>query len=619
MDIDPEDAFRDDKNEDYFRNHTERDATMEMVVYVVDASPKMFSTLCQSGDEKDVSHFEIVVRGIAQSLKTQIISRSYDEVAICFFNTREKKNLQDLNGVYVYNVHDRKDLDRITALLIQEFDCIQGYKQVGSKYGILSETRDNSLYNALWVAQALLRKGNAKRVDKRILLFTNEDDPFGNVRGVTKMDMMRTTLQRAQDTEDLGISIELLPLSKPGDQFNLSTFYAELLELGESELADFNALAAERFEDMKDQLRKRMFQKRKVGRMYLTISSGVSIELNAYALVRPANLGTITWLDSATNIPVKVERSFFCSDTGAQMEEPTRRFQIYKDQRIILSVDELSEMKRVRSRKLRLLGFKPMDCLKDYHNLRPSTFVYPSDEKMMGSSRAFIALHRSMLRLQRFAVAFYRTSTHPQFVALVAQGEIVNDGGQVEPPGMHIIYLPYSDDIRPIEEHLFQPNTVVPRATEDQIKCASSAVKRIDLKEFSVFQFPNPGLQNHFAVLQALALGEDKLPVVKDETLPDEAGLARPGVVKAVEEFKASVYGSEFEEEEEEAADKTVKKRKGHIDDRYGEYDWPALAESGELKGLRVPELKCYLINNGLPVSGKKDALIARILNHMGR
>ena len=32
-------------------------------------------------------------------------------------------------------------------------------KEIGSQYGIISGTRENSLYNALWVAQALLRKG----------------------------------------------------------------------------------------------------------------------------------------------------------------------------------------------------------------------------------------------------------------------------------------------------------------------------------------------------------------------------------------------------------------------------------------------------------------------------
>lgn len=32
-------------------------------------------------------------------------------------------------------------------------------KEIGSQYGIVSGSRDNSLYSAIWVAQALLRKG----------------------------------------------------------------------------------------------------------------------------------------------------------------------------------------------------------------------------------------------------------------------------------------------------------------------------------------------------------------------------------------------------------------------------------------------------------------------------
>jgi ATP-dependent DNA helicase 2 subunit 1 len=34
-------------------------------------------------------------------------------------------------------------------------------------------------------------------------------------------------------------------------------------------------------------------------------------------------------------------------------------------------------------------------------------------------------------------------------------------------------------------------------------------------------------LQKHYAVLQALALEEYEIPEIKDETLPDEEGLAR--------------------------------------------------------------------------------------------
>ncbi|KAK4421555.1 ATP-dependent DNA helicase 2 subunit KU70 [Sesamum alatum] len=627
MDIDPDEVFRDDddpENEFY----QERDATKEMLVYLVDASPKMLSTTCPSDDQKDVSHFEIAVCSIAQSLKTQIINRSYDEVAICFFNTREKKNLQDLNGVYVFNVPEREDLDRPTARLIKEFDRIEESfdKQIGSKYGILPGTRDNSLYNALWAAQAILRKGSAKTADKRILLFTNEDDPFGNMKGVTKMDMMRTTLQRAKDAQDLGISIELLPLSRPDDDFNMSIFYAELLGLEGNDLAEFKALVGERFEDMKDQLRKRIFRKRKVRRINFIIAGGISIELNTYALVRPTNPGAITWLDSVTNLPLKADRSFFCSDTGALLQEPPKLFQTYKNENIMFSANELSEIKRVSTGHLRLLGFKPLSCLKDYHNLRPSTFVFPSDEEVIGSTCIFIALHRSMLRLKRFAVAFYGSSTHPQLVALVAQDEIVSASGQIEPPGMHMIYLPYSDDIRPVEELHTDTNPMAPRATEDQIKSASSLVKRVDLKNFSVCQFANPALQRHYAVLQALALDEDEMPDTKDETLPDEEGLARPGIVKALEEFKLSVYGENFEQENDsmdnEKTSEASKKRKAIAENatkEYANYDWLDLADNGKLKELTVVELKYYLSRHNLPVTGKKEALISRILTHMGK
>lgn len=34
-------------------------------------------------------------------------------------------------------------------------------------------------------------------------------------------------------------------------------------------------------------------------------------------------------------------------------------------------------------------------------------------------------------------------------------------------------------------------------------------------------------LQRHYAVLQALALEEDELPEITDETVPDEEGMAR--------------------------------------------------------------------------------------------
>ncbi|CAN1813365.1 ATP-dependent DNA helicase 2 subunit KU70, partial [Linum perenne] len=619
MDLDPEDVFKDDDDDEDNEFFLLRESTKELSVYLIDASPKMFSSTCPGEDGKDETHFHIAVSCIAQSLKAHIINSSYNEIAICFFNTREKKNEQDLSGVFVFDVAEREHLDRPTARLIKEFNCVEEsfLKEIGSQYGIVSGSWENSLYNALWVAQALLRKGSTKTADKRILLFTNEDDPFRNIRGVAKADMIRTTLQRAKDAQDLGISIEILPLRRPEEEFKISTFYADLIGLESEELPEFMPSAGQKGNNMAG------------------LSNQSSFEGNN------APFEYVFLIFSS-------ETSFICADTGALIQEPLKRYLPYKNEDIKFSVEELREIKRVSRGHLRLHGFKPLSCLKDYHNLRPSTFVYPSDKEVVGSTCTFIALHRAMIQQQRFALAFYGISTNPRLVALVAQDEIVSGGGQLEPPGMHMIFLPYCEDIRDIEQRVMKTKNPVPRATEEQINKAAALIKRIYLKDFSVCQFSNPALQRHYAVLQALALDEDEMPETNDETLPDEEGMARlvvtifkitisqcishdfsifvscrPAVVKAIEEFRTSVYGEGYDEAKDvPGPSEAAKKRKiasEYAAQEYKNYNWDELADGGKLKDLTVVELKYYLAVHKLPLTGKKELLINRILTHMGK
>ncbi|KAL5066614.1 hypothetical protein RYX36_017501 [Vicia faba] len=622
MDIedDPEfDIFRDEDEDPDAEFERENDSNKEYVVYLVDASPKMFNTSCLSDNQQPESHFQIALSCISHTLKAQIINKSHDQVSICFFNTREKKNLQDLNGVYAFHLPQGDYLDRPTARLIKDFDNLQESfsKNIGSQHGVLPGSRENPLYNAIWVAQALLRKGSAKTVNKRILLFTNQDDPFGCLKGAFKSDMTRTTLQRAKDAQDLGITIELLPLSSPDEMFDLSKFYVDLIGLEGDELVNFMASTGNRYGNLSTFRRINCFFSRENRKLKLApIIRLYCVTLNVLKKCFKKMI--------VTSLVVQSERTFICADTGALVEESTRRFHPYKNQNIIFSVKELSEIKRVATGHLHLLGFKPLSCLRDYYNMKPSTFLYPSDEGTDGSMCTFIALHKSMIQLNRFAVAFSGSSSRPQLVALIAQDEVIQSGGQIEPPGMHMIYLPYSDDIRLVEER-YSDTSGVPKASADQIKKASDLIKRLDLKDFSVFQFTNPALQRHYAVLEALALEEDEIPEIKDETLPDEEGLARPGVVRVLEEFKTSIYGENYDEESEHGTGKPTeasKKRKAHTEFAKKEcesYDWGELADTGKLKDLTMVELKYYLTGHNLPVSGKKEAIVSRILTHMGK
>lgn len=630
MDWDSNNLFQDDDEDQDDTFTQDREANKEFVIYMIDAGPDMFFQIKQEDEGKTETHFSTVVKCIVESLKIHIINRDSDEVAICFYNTRVKKNMQESEGVYVFNVHEREELDHPTARLIKDFSRIEDkFKmEIGSQSAIIPGSRENPLYNALWVAQGLLRKGSTHNSDKRILLFTNNDDPFGNIDGGAKADMRRTTIQRAKDAQDLGISIELFPLNRPGEEFNVAIFYADMLGLEKEEVSQFIPVAVEKFEDLKNQLRKRMYKKRTVRKITLVVADGMSIGLHTYALIRPAIPGSVTWLDSVTNIPLKSESSYICADTGALLTEPLPRFQMYKNEKVKLTLDELSEIKKVTSLPLRLLGFKPLHCLKEYHNLKPPTFLYPSDEEISGSTCVFIAIYRSMLRLQKYAVAFYGYSSNPQLVALVAREEITSSSGQIEPPGMHMIYLPYSDDIRHIEKLHMTTNGSAPRASKEQIENAVAMMRKLELKDFSVYQFSNPALQRHYAILQVLALEEDELPETKDETMPDEEGMQRPGIAKAVQAFKDAVYGEkhDFEEAEAEATkakgSEASQKRKASAEVAAKEaasYNWSELADTGKLKDLTVVELKYYLTAQNLPLTGKKEILINRILTHLGK
>lgn len=60
---------------------------------------------------------------------------------------------------------------------------------------------------------------------------------------------------------------------------------------------------------------------------------------------------------------------------------------------------------------------------------------------------------------------------------------------------------------------------------------------------------------------------------------------ARPGIVKALEEFKLSVYGENYEEDDAKTDGKAEpsRKRKANAMKEYSNYDWSDLADNGKV------------------------------------
>ena len=113
--------------------------------------------------------------------------------------------------------------------------------------------------------------------------------------------------------------------------------------------------------------------------------------------------------------------------------------------------EEVDSMRRFGSTGLKIIAFKPLDCLKQKYHTRASQFLYADDITMKGSTKLFVALYKKCVEKQVCALCQYipRENIVPKFVALVPSVERMDEvGTQIQPPGFSVLFLPFADDFR---------------------------------------------------------------------------------------------------------------------------------------------------------------------------
>jgi ATP-dependent DNA helicase 2 subunit 1 len=299
---------------------------------------------------------------------------------------------------------------------------------------------------------------------------------------------------------------------------------------------------------------------------------------------------------------------------------------------------EKHEMKAIKSLEepsIKLIGFKPRTSLKDYHNLKHSSFIYPDEAAVRGSSVVYACLLQKMLEMDKIAICKMtaRAGTSLRLVALVPFRELVKDGIQVYPAGLYVIYLPFADDIR---EDKKEEET--PKSTEAQRLAAVALVRKLRIEDFDCRNFDNPVLQHHYMTLEAIALDRDEaeLEIPEDTVEPDMEGIERQSAVlnafrdacfpsnytipdpkvtpgkKAPTKKRTREDGELFDDDDPEGP--TAKKRK-----LVEAMDWSGLAASGALAKCTLDQLKAYCASKGLKGYStlKKAQLVETVQNHI--
>jgi ATP-dependent DNA helicase 2 subunit 1 len=61
-------------------------------------------------------------------------------------------------------------------------------------------------------------------------------------------------------------------------------------------------------------------------------------------------------------------------------------------EKVMITPQEVKEIKKFDNVGMKLMGFKPMSKVKIYHNIKHSYFVYPDEARMGGSAQVSDAM-----------------------------------------------------------------------------------------------------------------------------------------------------------------------------------------------------------------------------------
>ncbi|KFV55965.1 X-ray repair cross-complementing protein 5, partial [Gavia stellata] len=553
----------------------------DSLIFLVDASEAMFES---DGDE--VTPFHMTIQCIRNVYTSKIISSDRDLLSVVFYGTEKNKNSADFKHIYVL-----QELDNPGAKRVLELDQYRGDEGRVLFRETFGHNADYSLGEALWACSNLFSDVQVRLSHKRIMLFTNEDDPHAN--DSAKAKLART---RAGDLRDTGIILDLMHLKKPGG-FNISLFYRDIINIAEDEDIGIQPEESGKLEHLMKNVRAKETKKRTLVRLNLYLDKDLSLSVGIYNLVQKAYKPYPVKLYRETNEPVKTKTRMFNGKTGSLLlPSDTKRAQTYGNRQIVLEKEETEELKQFDSPGLFLIGFKPLSMLKQHHHIKPSQFIYPEESLISGSMTLFNALLTKCLEKKVMAMCRYtsRRNTPPRFVALVPQEEEVDKQKvQIAPPGFHIIFLPYADDKRNVD---FTEKVPASREQVDKMKEIIQKL-RFKYRYMEINNFPEMAL--------FLRTNLSLLPVPKAEEMNRRLG-------NLVEEFKQLVYPPDYNPDgravkRKQASDgQTEKRPKVEV----SKDELRSHVQKGTLGKLTVPVLKdaCRLYR--LKGGGKKQELM---------
>lgn len=202
------------------------------------------------------------------------------------------------------------------------------------------------------------------------------------------------------------------------------------------------------YSELKLAFQTKAMQKRSIFNVPFHIGPGLVVSCNGYRLVSEKRRPYGVQVDSATNKEVETTTAYVCKTTNITLlQTDMKYYYVFGDQKALCSAkavfsrDEMDEIKHFGEPSLTLLGFKSIINIKDKMQIGPSSFIYPNDYQVAGSSSFFAHLIIKLEQRQKVAMCrlIARAGSHPVIVALFPKSD---------KSGFEAIRMPFADDIR---------------------------------------------------------------------------------------------------------------------------------------------------------------------------
>ncbi|KAH8094504.1 SPOC like C-terminal domain-containing protein [Cristinia sonorae] len=637
----------DDDDDDELQDSSLFEGKRDVILFAIDCSESMLE-LYEDPNYEDVKtcHLLTALESAMQIAKRKVVVGPNDAVGIMLFNTTRKNDsggqgseIKQNNFVYqpiaTINAESVKELIRLLDEAREDPDHLRHTfpPLVGHKVPM-----GDVFTSCNWI----MRDGAPKTASKRVFLITDSDDPNAGPGKERLMTSARTTLI---DLTQAGIMVEPFFISTEEKPFDQTKFYSSVLlpnnlndDDGDPSVLP-ESISITRIDDLLAQMRFHEVPKRALFSVPFELSTEFVIGVKGYGLVTEQKKGSYRYfVDLGDRMEVVESRTAYVdnieegdvdkntivfgmalgetvggedADTSNDLSGTARTVPV--NSRVFFTNDEIKSFRTMGLEpRIKLLGFKDKDDLKFEDNVKHSYFIYPDEMVYSGSKRTFSALIKSMVKKEKIgiALALLRRNSSPVFCALLPQEERAEEGGWNEPAGIHIIPLPYADDIRaaPIQEGF--------RASDKLKDATRKWIDKLTVKNGSYppDSYPNPALAYHNAQLEASAFRTEFDPEeFEDLTLPKTA-LMHKRAGPLMKEWMTTL-------QQDETAN-TVdlpdrgKKRKA-VNSATTDTEVRAMYEDGKLAKLTNDTLKEFCRSHGLAVSGKKADLVDRVTEYL--